>query len=540
MLCAPVAVFGAVVSFQLFGPVPIGLADNGDFPRVLGPLRLWPASVPPATRDSKSLFRYFTPRYVVSDPVYDPGIPNSEQYIALAALGVSRMFLPEGRFDLRAMGAIHALLMALALFWFLWALRREAPWVRVLSAILILSMWTDVMYVQQFSTAYTDAGAIAALCLAFSVALIGLLTPEGSSLKWAVAFALCAAFLLGTKLQHAFAIVPLGAFAIFMAARRARTWPARIIWWSTPALLLATVLFMVRETPDDYRRPPAFTVVFYKLAVLSKEPDRVLAAFHMSVEEFGKYVGHYVYEPMVPTDESFHKRILALVTPARIASFYVHNPDVLIKVVRSDWLQYASLVNLHVYFGHMREADTIAGKASPDFHVWSGSRTALFRFAPFYPLAFFGLALGLCLAGLVSGKMRARFPLWPVPAMMAFTAIACFLSSSLLDASETARHLVLFQAAEDLTILALFLSIATRASIGAGEVFENRFAQQRRREQALRKNEVVKFLNVESWPHGLFRGLTNPEQTGQTIEVGHGLTGAPESKPLHFFSGEGL
>ncbi len=285
MLWAPVVVFAAVVSFQLFGPVPIGLSDNGDFPRVLGPLRLWPASVPAATRDTDSLFRYFTPEYVISDPKYDPGIPSSEWLIALAAGGVSRIFLPEGRFDLRAMGAAHALLMALALFWFSWALRNEAPWVRVSSAVLILSMWTDVMYVQQFSTAFTDAGAIAALCLAFSVALIALLAPKGNSLKWAVAFALSSAFLLGTKLQHAFALVPLGAFAILMAARRTQTWQARAMWCATPPLLLATVLFMVRETPGDYRTAPAFTVVFYKLAVLSKDPDRVLAAFQMPGEE---------------------------------------------------------------------------------------------------------------------------------------------------------------------------------------------------------------------------------------------------------------
>ncbi len=103
--------------------------------------------------------------------------------------------------------------------------------------------------------------------------------------------------------------------------------------------------------------------------------------------------------------------------------------------------------------------------------------------APLYPIAVFGLALALCLAGMASRKMRACFPLWPVPAMAAFIAICCFLASSLLDAAETARHLVLFQAATDLTILSLFLAMAVRrglqpqASVGAGELFQHRFAQ---------------------------------------------------------------
>lgn len=75
------------------------------------------------------------------------------------------------------------------------------------------------MYVQQSSTAYSDAGAVVALCLAFSVALTVLLTRGGNSVRWLLAFAAASCFLLGTKLQHAAAIVPLSAFSIMMAVR---------------------------------------------------------------------------------------------------------------------------------------------------------------------------------------------------------------------------------------------------------------------------------------------------------------------------------
>jgi hypothetical protein len=75
----------------------------------------------------------------------------------------------------------------------------------------------------------------------------------------------------------------------------------------------------------------------------------------------------------------------------------------------------------------------------------------------------FGISLLLCLACAASRRLRGYFPLWPVPAMAALIAVSCFLASSLLDAAETARHLVLFQAATDLSILSLFLSMAVRS-----------------------------------------------------------------------------
>jgi hypothetical protein len=466
----PVALFLAIVFHQMLGPVPIGLANNNDFPRVLGPLRLWPVNAIPPSSNLHSLFYYFVPEYVVSDPVYDLRIPSTEWLIALAAKYAAAVVLPRDRFDLRLMGVIHALLMALALALCLWAIRREAPWIRMCSAAILLWMWTDVMYIQQFSTAFSDAGALAALCLTFAVSMVVLLTPEGTSPRWAVAFALTSSFLLGTKLQHVPALVPLAAFATVLIFQRAASWSARATWGIALLTMLGTTLFMVIRTPDDYRTAPAFTVVFYKLAVIAKQPDRVLAAFHMPEKEFGKYIGHFYYEAEIPADQAFRDRIRALVTPGRLAAFYVQNPGILAAVLKSDWLNAAFDVNLRSPstkyllppYGDMREIDVIGKKTSPDFTLWSGLRKRLFIVFPVYPLIIFGISLLLFLAGFASPKTRAALPLWPLPSMMTFIAVACFLFSSLLDAADTARHLVLFQAATDLTILSLFLTGSIR------------------------------------------------------------------------------
>jgi hypothetical protein len=39
----PLAVYVLAVVIQIFGPRPIGVADNNDFPKVLGRLGIWVA-----------------------------------------------------------------------------------------------------------------------------------------------------------------------------------------------------------------------------------------------------------------------------------------------------------------------------------------------------------------------------------------------------------------------------------------------------------------------------------------------------------------
>ncbi len=233
-------------------------------------------------------------------------------------------------------------------------------------------------------------------------------------------------------------------------------------WLAIPVALLGTVLYLAERTPVTYREPPAFTVVFFKLAVLSKNPAEVLAAFHMPGEEFSKDIGHHRYEPMVPKDDSFRQRIVSLVTPVRLAAFYWHYPEVAAAAIQSDRNEAASDVSLNGY-GHLREVDVVQKKTSPEFNLWSGLRRALFRPAPLYPVYLFGLALIFCVAGAVSRRLRERLPLWPLPAMATSIAVSCYLTASLMDAVGTRRHLVLVHAATDLTILMLFLAVLARA-----------------------------------------------------------------------------
>ena len=452
----PVALFAGIIGFQILGPVPIGLADNGDFARVLGPLRLWPVGQP---ADPNLYFNYFVNDYVVADRVYDVGVPSSEELIARLARGMAGIILPTGTFQLQLIGILHAAILILALFIFLNALQTRPLWLRLVCGLLLIFIWTDLEYVQQLNTAYTDAGAIVALAVVFSIAVHCLLA--ANSWPWALGFALSGCFLLATKTQHGVALPFLVAFCLLAAFRAHRKYD-RMAWLLAPVFLVAITTWMIEKTPEDYRAPPAFSVVFDKLALLSPDPKSVLADFRMSQEEFGNYIGLDAYQPGVPTDPAFRRRIITLVTPSRLGAFYWRHPQILRKVLLFDLHDSAPDIELShtsASYGHVREVDVESGKHPFQLVAWGRFRHQLFSVVPFHLIYLFGTVIVLCGFCVVSPKVGHRFPLWPVALFSTLLAVSSFLFASLFDAIETTRHLVFFQAATDLTIFSVALSI---------------------------------------------------------------------------------
>jgi hypothetical protein len=91
--------------------------------------------------------------------------------------------------------------------------------------------------------------------------------------------------------------------------------------------------------------------------------------------------------------------------------------------------------------------------------AWSRFRHQLFVTAPFHLVYLFGLVIvisGLCI---LSPRIANWLPLWPIMLFSALIAVSSFLFVSLSDAVETARHLIFFQAATDLTIFSIAVSV---------------------------------------------------------------------------------
>ena len=146
------AVAAAVLLYQLFLPPPVGLANNGDFGKLIARFNLG--------APFENEFRYVATKYNF-DPKYhyESGIYSSELISVYAALGLNALVWRDGNVDIRCIGAIHAALFLLALYLLLPALRGLSNRIRILLAGLILFVFSDAMYVAPFNSFYIDTGA---------------------------------------------------------------------------------------------------------------------------------------------------------------------------------------------------------------------------------------------------------------------------------------------------------------------------------------------------------------------------------------------
>ena len=97
-----VAIAAAII-IQLFVPPIVGVADNGDYDRVLGPLGLEPT----VTEWSDRYFDHLNLDYRTA-PVAEGLFPTSQIWLGKAALAVNGLVSGDGSFRITTLGAINA------------------------------------------------------------------------------------------------------------------------------------------------------------------------------------------------------------------------------------------------------------------------------------------------------------------------------------------------------------------------------------------------------------------------------------------------
>src|ERR1035438_9836830 len=118
---AVLAAAGAILTYQLFIPPIVGLADQGDFLRTIGRFGWGPQH-----RGSLE-YIYVEPKYI-PDPQYRSPYweqANSEYLFVGASLLLNKLVSKDGALDITVVGFVHALAFLAAFARLLWVVRRE-------------------------------------------------------------------------------------------------------------------------------------------------------------------------------------------------------------------------------------------------------------------------------------------------------------------------------------------------------------------------------------------------------------------------------
>ena len=188
-----ILVCAAVLAWQLFVPGFIGIADNADFFKVSGPFCLGAA-------DSNAAL-FFQSDYLRGGQFcLDQHLPMAEKTLVWLASSVEQRLGVPGRFDIRWLGALHALIF----LWFYFLLiRLLRPLNLILRASLSLAgLWifADVGLTSFFNSFYSDTAAILGALVASAAGLV-LLQRKVPPLGLVAAYSLAALLLTLSKAQ---------------------------------------------------------------------------------------------------------------------------------------------------------------------------------------------------------------------------------------------------------------------------------------------------------------------------------------------------
>src|SRR5579864_2472130 len=99
-----IGVAAAILIYELFTPPIVGLADQGDFARIIGTFCYAP-------EDRSATIAFVAKKYVPDPAARKPEWeqPSSEYLFVACAILLNKIVSPDGKLDIAVIGAIHAL-----------------------------------------------------------------------------------------------------------------------------------------------------------------------------------------------------------------------------------------------------------------------------------------------------------------------------------------------------------------------------------------------------------------------------------------------
>lgn len=430
----------------LFIPPFIGVANNGDFERIVGSGGIAPLS---------GKFTYEQKYFGYSHSRYDYG-PFSLNYLSSQALfvflaGLLGRAWSSASFPLEAMGAIYAALLLAALFLILRYACSGQRWLQLTVALCVLFIFFDIGYVAYFQSFFGEPVSLIFLLLASGTSFV-LASRRKPSIGWLVLFFVSVLILSASKLQNA----PIGLVFVLFAFRLYRTRPERS-WRSTviagSVSILAVSVLMYAYAPQELKQINLYQTIFYGILKDSPHVEKDLKELGIP-DKFAPLAGTNYFQKDVPIrqdDPELAEHVYSRLGHADVAAYYMRHPGRMIDKLEAASSQ-AAMIRPYYLGNYEQEAGKPRGALSYTYSVWSETKKDLLpqRFA-FY-LVFFLLYIGVALREYT----RRRYAKHVVDAalVIGFVAIIAVAVPLVGDGeADLGKHLFLFNVSFDMMMV---------------------------------------------------------------------------------------
>lgn len=438
--------------WQLFVPPYVGIADNGDFERVMGRF-----GIGHRQGTAERFFQYFVRTYDVRESLrHERPLLTSEDVFIRLAIPVNRMMFGSRIFDLRSLAFIHAAALLGLLGWLAVVSRSWIPAVRWSVRVATLLAFTDTIYVGFFSSFFAEPASILFLLTAL-IAAIALQRRETAFRI--VVFVLAGAGFVLAKPQN----VPGGIILAVLTLRLATMAASRVRWWAVAGAtaLLAVTVVGLNSTPRYMREWTYEVAIFWEILGHSPDPARDLQELNLD-PSLVRYAGLHVWSPGAPSlyDPEFRSSFLDRMSFRRIARFYLTHP--MRAWTLFDRVARQALVGRPPLGNYEQSTGAAPGAVSHKFDLFSRARDFFLpERAWSLALFFFFYAAGLLAMWLRSQNREARW-ICEILTGVVIMALSQFLIVAMTQGDiAAAKHLLLFRALVDVLIISIAAAAAT-------------------------------------------------------------------------------
>ncbi|GAA0376203.1 hypothetical protein [Paenibacillus motobuensis] len=254
-----------IIGYILFAKPFIGVADNGDFLRVMGTAGL-NYGVPDESYGDR--FFGYAHQYFAYDHFFRLFYISTQIIIVAVARLIGYAVHPSS-FDIRVLGALYSLLLLTATYIIIRHNKYKSALVGAVLAVCLLFMFYDVGYIAYFNSLYGEPVSLVFMLLAAGFGLC-LLNQEKPSKLVLWLFFISVFFLTGSKIQNA----PVGIlFALlglrFMSLRNNLSWRRLTIGLAASICIISIVMYTA--APKELKNINLYQTVFY--GILNDSPD---------------------------------------------------------------------------------------------------------------------------------------------------------------------------------------------------------------------------------------------------------------------------
>lgn len=321
---AVVILFLAIGGHLLLAEPIIGLADHGDYFRVMGPVGLAFADPDPARTE----FWYVQRDYDYVEP--SGGLyTSSEEWLIQAAIFLDNLITKDLQFSLLFAGLVHLLAMALALGIILFSLKPIYIAQRITLGMMLILFLCDVGYLAWYNSLYSEPALQIFLFFSIGFAFALIFAPSGwRKIAAASGYYLAVMALLLSKPQAGPAgivLAPLGMLLIIDWERFSIRGLLNLI--PAAAILVLSAALLLRGQPDYMREANLYNIVFGDLLKNSPTPEEDMNALGID-PQFAPLIGLTIYDNANPVVDSpeFRSGFYDNIGYGSILRFYARNP----------------------------------------------------------------------------------------------------------------------------------------------------------------------------------------------------------------------